>query len=188
MVPQEVTYKETLKEAEKAKEVANKRLHEAGQTYAELLGQTMPRRVEIAELKDAAEDSKIRTKNLEDRCVSQEVNLGKAEAALTAKTKACDLLKTDYSNLQKERDELSKQLAEKTEALVAKEKEMASRADHFEKTEKDLVDEAADAFAEGFTEALAQVACEHPGVDTSNCGPLNHIVEGKIVPLDLFED
>jgi len=38
---------------------------------------------------------------------------------------------------------------------VAKEKEMASQAEHFQKTEKKLVDDAAGAFAEGFVEALA---------------------------------
>jgi len=33
---QEVSYKETLKEAQKAKDFANERLHEAGQSYTEL--------------------------------------------------------------------------------------------------------------------------------------------------------
>jgi len=175
---QEVSYKETLKETQQAKDVANKRLHEAGQTYAELLGQTVPLRVKIAELQDAAETSKIQMKKLEDHCVSREVKLGEVEAMLNAKTEAFDLLKTDFSKLQ----------AEKDEALAGKEKEMASQAEHFEKAEKELVDDAAGAFAEGFAEALAQATCANPGIDTSSCGPLNHIVEGKIVPLVIPED
>ena len=96
---QEVAYQDTLKEAQKAKEEANKRLHEAGQKYVELLGQTVPLRVEIAELKDAIEASKSRTKDLEDRCVSKEVNWGKVEGALAARTEAFDLLKIDFSKL-----------------------------------------------------------------------------------------
>ena len=45
-----------------------------------------------------------------------------------------------------------------------------------------------DTFAEGFQEALAQTACENPGIDTSNCNPFNHIVDGKVVPLDRLTD
>jgi len=65
---------------------------------------------------------------------------------------------------------------------------MASQAGRFEKGEKELVDDAAGAFAKGFAEALAQAACANPGIDTSSCSPLNHIVEGKIIPLDIPED
>jgi len=175
---QEVSYKETLKEAQQAKDAANKRLHEAGQTYAELLGKIVPLRVKIAELQDAVEASKIQQKKLEDHCVSREVKLGEVEAALNAKTEAFDLLQANFSKLQ----------AEKDEALAAKDKEMTSQAERFEKAEKDLVDDAAGAFAEGFAEALAQAACANPGIDTSSCDPLNHIVEGKIVPLVIPED
>ena len=142
---QEVSYKETLREAQQAKDVANKRLQEAGQSYVQLLGQTVPLRVEIAELKDDAEASKIKMKTLEDRCVTREVKLGEVEATLNAKTEAFDLLQADFSKLQ----------AEKDEALAAKDKEMASQAERFEKAEKDLVDDAAGAFTEGFAEALA---------------------------------
>ena len=101
--------------------------------------------MEIAELKDDAEASKIKMKTLEDRCVTREVKLGEVEATLNAKTEAFDLLQADFSKLQ----------AEKDEALAAKDKEMASQAERFEKAEKDLVDDAAGAFTEGFAEALA---------------------------------
>ena len=138
----------------------------------------MPLRTEVAELKDAVEASKIKTKKLEDQCVDREVKLGEVEAALDAKTKAFDLLEADFAKLR----------AEKDEALTSKDKELASQAERFEKAEKELIDDAAGAFADGFAEALAQAACANPGIDTSSCGPLNHIVEGKVVPLDIPED
>jgi len=43
----------------------------------------------------------------------------------------------------------------------------------------------ADTFAVGFQEALAQATCENTGIDTSNCSPFSHIVDGKVVPLNL---
>jgi len=55
---QEEAYKDSLKVAQKAKEEASKRLHEAGQAHAELLGQVVPLRVQIVDLKDAVETSK----------------------------------------------------------------------------------------------------------------------------------
>jgi len=42
-------------------------------------------------------------------------------------------------------------------------------------------------FDEGFKEALAQATWENLGISTSNCDPGNHIVDGKVVPLDLGE-
>jgi len=56
-----------------------------------------------------------------------------------------------------------------------------------EKANQDLLDDMADTFAEGFKEALAQATCENPGINTANCDPGNHIVDGKVVPLDLGE-
>ena len=64
---QEEAYKDSLKEAQKVKDAANKRLHEAGQTYTELLGKVVPFRVENADLKDAAKTSEAKMKKLEDQ-------------------------------------------------------------------------------------------------------------------------
>jgi len=175
---QEDAYKDCLKEAQKAKDAANKRLHEAGKTYAELLGQVVPLCMEIAELKDVAKAFEAKMKKLEGRCVDREVKLGEVEAALNAKTEAFDLLQANFSKLQ----------AEKDETLVAKDKEMASQVERYEKAEKELVEDAASAFADGFIEALAQAACANPGIDISSFGPLNHIAEGKIIPLNIPED
>jgi len=44
--------------AQKAKEEASKRLHEAGQAHVELLNRVVPLQVQVADLKDAVEASK----------------------------------------------------------------------------------------------------------------------------------
>ena len=67
----EEAYKDSLKLAQKAKEEASKRLHEAGKAHAELLGQVVPLRVDIADLKDVVETSKAQQKKLEDHCVDR---------------------------------------------------------------------------------------------------------------------
>ena len=43
----------------------------------------------------------------------------------------------------------------------------------------------ADAFDEGFQEALIQASCENPDINVSNCDSTHHVVDGKVVPLDL---
>jgi len=137
---QEDAYKDSLKEAQKAKDAASKRLHEVGQTYAELLGQVVPLRVEIANLKDAVKASEVKMKKLEDQCVDREVKLGAAEASLDAKTKAFDLLEAEFVKLR----------AESVKALAAKDQELASQAESFKKAEQELIYNAAGAFADGF--------------------------------------
>jgi len=134
--------------------------------------------VEIAELKYAAKTSEAKMKKLEDQCLDREVKLGVAEAALEAKTKASDLLEVEFVKLQ----------AEQVKALAAKDQELASQEERFEKAEKELIDDAVGAFADGFAEALAQAACANLGIDVSSCDPLNQIVEGKIVPVEVPED
>ena len=69
--------------------------------------------------------------------------------------------------------------------LIVEREARDSTIENLEQAKGKLIDNMADIFAEGFNEALAQAACEIPGVDTSNCNPLNHIVNGKVVPLDL---
>jgi len=185
---QEAAIKEALKVAQKVEEAANKRLHEVGQTYTELLAKVVPLHEEILELKVAANASKTRITTLEGRCVSQEVNLGKVEAELAAKNEAFDLMKAELTKQLTEKAELTKQLAEKAVALADMKKELASQAEHSQKVEKELLDDAANAFATGFGEALSQVVCEHPEMDVSNYAPTNHVVEGKVVPLEFSED
>jgi len=178
---QEEAYKVSLKVAQKAKEEASKRLHEAGQAHAELLNQVVPLRVKFVELEDAAKASKAQQKKLEDHYVDREQKLGKAEAALEAKTNDCSLLAAENTTLQAKVQEL-------VAALAAKEQEMASQVEKFKATEEKLIEEAATGFADGFAKALVQAACANPGIDVSECSPFSEVVEGKIVPLTAPED
>jgi len=155
-----------------AEEAANLRLHEAGQKYADLLGSMVPLQAEVAELKAAAENSK-----------ALEVKLGETEGELAAKIEALNLLQAEngklqanVNKLQVEKEFLDKQLATKN-----------SKIEELEKCNKELIDDMADTFEEGFKEALAQATCENPEINTSNCDPDNQIVDGKVVPLDLGE-
>ena len=178
-----MVYKDSLKVAQKAKEDASKRLHEAGQAHAELLNQVVPLRVKVMELEDAAKATEAQQKKLEAHCVDREQKLGKTEGELSAKTEAFILLRAengklqaDVSKLQVEKDFLDKQLATKD-----------SRTEELEKSNKELLEDMANTFEEGFKEALAQATCENSEIDTSNCDPGHQIVEGKVVPLDLGE-
>ena len=101
----------------------------------------------------------------------------------------------ELNRLQVEKEVLEKQLAsgdsviEELERakreLIAEREARDSTIENLERAKGKLIDNMADIFAEGFKEALAQAACENPRIDTSNCNPLNHIVDGKVVPLDL---
>jgi len=62
---------------------------------------------------------------------------------------------------------------------------MAAQAEGFKKVETELIDDAANAYAVGFEDALAQVVCKHPKMDTLPFATANHVVEGEIVPRSL---
>jgi len=104
---------------------------------------------------------------------------------------------TELNRLQVEKEALEKQLAsgdstiEKLERakgeLIAEREARDSTIAELEKAKGKLIDNMADTFAEGFKEALAQASCENLGIDIFNCNPFNHIVDGKVVPLDLGE-
>jgi len=102
---------------------------------------------------------------------------------------------TELNSLQVEREALEKQVAsgdstiEELERakreLIAEREARDSTIEDLERAKGKLIDNMDDIFAEGFKEALAQAACENPGIDTFNCNPLNPIFDGKVVPLDL---
>jgi len=60
-----------------------------------------------------------------------------------------------------------------------------SRIAELEGEVQELTREMAGAFDEGFQEALAQASCENPGINVSNCDPTHHVVDEKVVPLEL---
>ena len=62
------------------------------------------------------------------------------------------------------------------------EAEFTKQDENFKKVEAELIEDAADAYAAGFEEALAQVACVHLEMDTSPFATSNRVVDGQIVP------
>jgi len=60
--------------------------------------------------------------------------------------------------------------------------EFRQQAKRFEEAEADLTRDVLDAYDEGFKDALAQVACVHPGMDTTPFSLSNLVENGKIVP------
>ena len=178
---QEGPYKESLGVAQKAREEANKRLHEVAQAQAGLLNEVVPLRTKIVDLETIAETSKAYQKKLEDQCMDWEQKLGKMEVALKNKTDVCSQLTTENASLQAKVQEL-------ISALTSKDQEMTAQAANFKVAEEKLIGEAATGFADGFAEALVQAAYANPGVDVSGCSPFNEVVDDKLVPLEAPEE
>ena len=65
-------------------------------------------------------------------------------------------------------------LAEKTASL-------AETIESFKKTEKELTNDVADAYGEGFQDAIAQFAYVHPEVDLTPFGESKCVVDGQLV-------
>ena len=120
-------------------------------------------------------------KDLKDRCCEQADKMERMEGEMASQAKAMDLLQADHDKLQAE----VSQLRVENEAL---EKQVASGDAAIEELEKDkkaLIQEMAGTFKEGFREALTQASCENPGINISNCDSTHHVVDGKVVPMDL---
>ena len=62
------------------------------------------------------------------------------------------------------------------------EAELIEQVEAFKKIEAELIDNVADAYVAGFEDALAQVACVHPEMDTLPFATLNQVVDGQVVP------
>ena len=60
--------------------------------------------------------------------------------------------------------------------------QLGQQARRFEEAEADLTGDVLDAYEEGFKDNLAQVACVHPGMDTTPFSTSNLVDNGKIVP------
>jgi len=68
---------------------------------------------------------------------------------------------------------------------LARLKEKLVRKDElFLQTKDELTCDAADGYAAGFGDAMAQVACVHPGVDLSQTGLTETIVDGQLVDVE----
>jgi len=62
------------------------------------------------------------------------------------------------------------------------EAELHQQAKRFEEAEVELTGDVLDAYDEGFRDALAQVACAHPGLDITPFTVSNCVENGQIVP------
>ncbi|XP_068476541.1 uncharacterized protein [Phaseolus vulgaris] len=178
---QNEAYQASLKWAQEAKEEAERQLGEAMAFQADFYVREVSLQVQITELQNMAEASEELQKDLEDQCYGQAEKLEWMEEEMATQAKTLDLLQVDHDKLQ---IEVSRLRVEK-EAL---EKQVASEDSTIEELEKDkkaLLDDMAGTFEEGFKEALAHAACKNPGIDVSNCDSTHHVVDGRVVPLEL---
>jgi len=76
---------------------------------------------------------------------------------------------------------LEEKSSQQEERLAKLEEELACKDELFNQTKVELTNDAADAYAAGFEDAMAQVACVHPGVDLSQTGLSKKIVGGQLV-------
>ena len=178
----ETTLTQELGVLRKAELEANKRLHNKGQKYTTSLDKVVPLRAEVVGLKEEVAANKAKMASLEERSVTREVNLGRVEADLTEKTEALKKIKEELTEQAETFEKTKEELTAKTEALVKAEEEMTAQVEDFEKAKAELLDDAADAYAVGFEDALTHVIGKHPEMDTSPFATANHIVDGQIVP------
>ena len=116
----------------------------------------------------------MQRRKLEELDAAWRQKLGEREDALAAKVETLSLLQAEANKLRVEKEFLEKQLTSKDSRVVELEGEV-----------QELTGEMAGAFEAGFQVALTQASCENPDINISNCDPTHHVVDGKVVPMDL---
>ncbi|XP_068473401.1 uncharacterized protein [Phaseolus vulgaris] len=178
---QNETYQTSLKQAQESKAEAERQLAEALELQADFYTREVALQVRLTGLQEMVEADAEVQKDLKDRCCEQADKMERMEGEMATQDKAMGLLQADYDKLQVE----ASRLRVEKEAL---EKQVASGDAAIEELEKDkkaLIQEMAGTFEEGFQEALAQAVCTNPGIDISSCDSTHHIVDGKVVPLEI---
>ncbi|XP_068504582.1 uncharacterized protein [Phaseolus vulgaris] len=178
---QNEAYQTTLKQVQESKAEAEEQLAEAVELQADLYSREVTLKVQVTSLQDIVEAYEEVQKDLKARCCEQADERERMEGEMATQAKAMGLLQVDYDKLQVE---VSRLRVEK-EAL---EKQVASgdaTIEELEKDKKTLIQDMAGTFEEGFQEALAQAVYTNPGIDISYCDSTHHIVDGKVVPLEL---
>jgi len=178
---QNEAHQASLKLAQEAKEEAEKQLDEAMELQTDFYAREVPLQVQVTSLQDIVEAYEEVQKDLKERCCEQADKLERMEGEMTTQAKALGLLQVDHNKLQIEVSRLRVE-KEALEKLVAS---GDATIEELEKDKKTLIHDMAGTFEEGFKEALAQAVCENPGIDVSNCDSTHHIVDGKVVPLEL---
>jgi len=174
-------YQTTLKQAQESKAEAEGQLAEAVELQSDFYAREVALKVQVTSLQDIVEAYEEVQKYLKARCCEQADAMERMEGEMATQAKAMGLLQVDYDKLQVE----VSQLRMEKEAL---EKQVASgdaTVEELKKDKKALIQDMAGTFEEGFQEALAQAVCTNPGIDISNCDSTHHIVDGKVVPLEM---
>ena len=178
---QNEAYQTSLKQMQESKAETERQLAEALELQDGLYTREVALQVQVTGLQELLKADAEIQKDLKDRCREQADKTERLEGEMATQAKAMDLLRADYDKLQVE---VSRLRVEK-EAL---EKQVTSgdvAIEELKKEKKSLIQEMAGTFEEGFQEALAQAVCTNPGIDISSCDPTHHIVDGKVVPLEI---
>jgi len=178
---QNEAYQTSLKQAQESKAEAEGQLAEALELQTDFYTREVALKVQVTSLQNIVEAYEKVQKDLKAGCCEQTGAMEQMEGEMASQTQAMGLLRADYDKLQIEVNRLR---VEK-EAL---EKQVASGdtiIGELEKDKKALIQEMAGTFEEGFQEALAQAVCTNPGIDISSCDSTHHIVDGKVVPLEI---
>jgi len=59
--------------------------------------------------------------------------------------------------------------------------ELVCKDELFSQIKEELTSDAVGAYGAGFEDAMAQIACVHPGVDLSQTGLTKRVVDGQLV-------
>ncbi|XP_068503743.1 uncharacterized protein [Phaseolus vulgaris] len=99
---QNKAYQSTLKQAQEAKEKAEKQLAEAMGFQADFYTREVALQVQLTGLQDLVEADAEVQKDLKDRCCEQAEEMERMEGEMTTQAKAMGLLQVDYDKLQVE--------------------------------------------------------------------------------------
>jgi len=163
-----------LKLAHEGREGAEAYARELEQAHADQLSQLTSYQIQNIGLQEVALASEVQRRKLEELDAAWRQKLGEREGAMAAKVEALSLLQVEANKLCVEKEFMEKQLTSKDSRIAELEGEV-----------QELIGEMAGAFEEGFQEALTQASCENPDISISNCNPTHHVVDGKVVPMDL---
>ena len=81
-------------------------------------------------------------------------------------------------------EKLKGELASRDKEVARQRDEMAQKDELLQKTKDQLMSDAADSYAAGFEDAMAQVTCVHPEVDLSQMGLGKAVVDGQLVDVE----
>ncbi|XP_068503929.1 formin-like protein 18 [Phaseolus vulgaris] len=122
---QNKTYQSTLKQAQEAKEKAEKQLAEAMGFQADFYTREVALQVQLTGLQDLVEAGAEVQKDLKDRCCEQAEEMERMEGEMATQAKAMGLLQVDYDKLQVEvnrlrveKEALEKQISAATKFIA----------------------------------------------------------------------